>query len=241
MDGKIKIDLKDTPEYQAWWSKIVNNGWDKLSWWGSDAQQIIHQRYTAAFNPSFDKLYAALESVAFEDVKCMFVGQDPYPNPMYATGLAFSVPSIVKVIPFSLRNIFNEYTFDLHYPFPSTGDLTPWTKEGILLWNAIPTCEAGKTNSHRYWPEWSGDKSLTAEIFRKLSAKGVVFVLMGAIPRQMGSNYIDYDESWVIETAHPSPRAALKTNRPFLGSRVFTRVNGYLKDLAEEQVNWRLP
>jgi uracil-DNA glycosylase len=132
--------------------------------------------------------------------------------------------------------IFKEYTSDLHYPSPSKGDLMPWCKQGVLLWNVIPSCTRGKSLSHR-WGEW---EYLTKEILERLSERSVVFVALGAVAREH-LRYVKRDECPVVEASHPSPRGNKYGRIPFLGSRIFTTTNAHLCDIGEQPVDWRLP
>lgn len=195
-----------------------------------------------SYNPSRKQLFAALHATPFETVRCAIIGQDPYPDARFCTGIAFSTPSLCSQTPSTLVNIFAEYATDLHYPTPSTGDLSGWCKSGVLLWNVYPTCETNKAGSHR-WPEW---EFLTKEIIERLSNKGVVFVLLGSVA-QAYAKYIT-EASEVLNIGHPSPLANMKNKdgtfrakTPFLGSRMFTKVNDLLcTHKLGEPINWRL-
>ena len=77
-------------------------------------------------------------------VRVLIVGQDPYPTPGHAVGLSFSVAPQVRRLPGSLVNIFREYSDDLGYPSPATGDLTPWSERGVLLLNRVLTVAPGQ-------------------------------------------------------------------------------------------------
>ena len=92
------------------------------------------------------------------DVRVLIVGQDPYPTPGHAVGLSFSVPTSVRPLPPSLVNIFREYSADLGYPPPASGDLVPWAERGVLLLNRVLTVQPGKPGSHRGrgWEEVTG-------------------------------------------------------------------------------------
>ena len=85
----------------------------------------------------------------FEDVRVLIVGQDPYPTPGHAVGLSFSVAPHVRPLPGSLVNIFREYTDDLGYPEPGTGDLSPWAEHGVLLLNRALTVAPHRPAAHR--------------------------------------------------------------------------------------------
>lgn len=225
----------------------MNLGWEDLNYWNTGEWQFVEEQLTdlrkkkVTINPAVKNLFASLSSIKYEDVKVMFCGQDPYPQHKYATGLAFSIPKEEKTFPPTLSMIFDEYESDLHYSRPKHGDLTKWVKEGVLLWNCIPSCTEGHSLSHN-WDEWS---FLTKEIVDKLKEKGCVFVFFGSIARSYASEVYDLDNCRVIETSHPSPRSnnfTKKSNRvsPFIGSRIFSRTNGFLNEIGLETIDWRL-
>lgn len=169
----------------------------------------------------------------FDDVRVLIVGQDPYPTPGHAVGLSFSVAPEVRPLPGSLLNIYQEYGRDLGHPLPSNGDLTPWTKQGVLLLNRALTTAPRKPAAHR----GKGWEEVTDQAIRALAARGKPLVailwgrdarslrpLLGAVP--------------AIESAHPSPMSA---DRGFFGSRPFSRANELLVQQGGEPVEWRLP
>jgi len=215
--------------------------WD-LHYFQTGEWQVVDERLadlTAAklpFCPSRKNLFKALELVPFEDVRVMIMGQDPYPDPGMATGVAFSIPPSEKRIPPTLANIFKEYVDDLHYSAPINGDLSPWCKQGVLLWNAIPSCEAFKSMTHYHWSEWH---PLTQEIVTKLSAKGTVLVFLGAVAREF-AKFANSETSNIFEFSHPSPRGSLNSKTPFVGSRMFSTINASLNDIGHEVIDWRL-
>ena len=57
--------------------------------------------------PSRDELFNAFKLTPLNEIKVVIFGQDPYPNPNQAMGLAFSVKEGVALPP-SLKNIFKE-------------------------------------------------------------------------------------------------------------------------------------
>lgn len=215
--------------------------WEDLDFWNkhwaSVEEKLAKLRKSGVMvNPPEDKLLAAMDATPFDSVKVMFCGQDPYPDPGYCTGMAFSVPETVKVLPPTLQNILQEYSKDLGYPKPSNGSLKLWADRGVFLWNSIPTCSAYRSLSHKDWPEW---KELTKEIIEKLNQKQVVFVFMGGVAREFAS--IVTSNKRLIETSHPSPRASAASYSPFIGSRLFTRANAALCSTGQHSINWRLP
>lgn len=207
--------------------------WDDLKFWDSKAWEDIQPKLVDC-NPSKENLFRALDLTPFDKVKCLIVGQDPYPDPQYATGVAFSIPKDVRGYPPTLTSIIREYCTDLHYNRPAHGCLEHWCKEGVLLWNAYPSCKKWKSLSH-YWEEWA---SLTREIIQELSLrKDVVFVFTGAKARE----FVEYAEGFVIQTSHPSPRGSINSKSPFFGSRIFTKVNDILvQELGVDPIDWYL-
>lgn len=211
--------------------------WDDLDYWKSGEWQVVEERLAESknWNPGKKNLFAAMKAVPFHLVKVMIIGQDPYPNPHQATGVAFAVPENVPLPP-TLVNIFEEYSSDLHYPTPTSGDLSKWTEQGVMLWNAYPSCQTGKPKSHQ-WPEWT---LLTQEIIRRISAsrKECVFVPMGAVAQ---SFFFSPDfSSPFVPTSHPSPLGVDKGRHPFKGSRIFSTINSKLCAAGETPINWRL-
>lgn len=215
--------------------------WDDLSWWKSDECIVMHDRMDMwkldgkSFNPDRELVYAALDATPLEDVKVMLVGQDPYPEKKLATGIAFSIPKTEKKFPPTLQMIFKEYEDDLHYPYPTSGDLSPWTAQGVLLWNAVPTCFEGESLSHNF-PEW---RALTKQIVSNVSERGGVFVFLGSLAREFAPE--SSATVRVLETGHPSPRGNRFSKKPFLGSRIFSRINAELVRLKKQPIDWRLP
>ena len=168
-----------------------------------------------------------------DEVKVLIVGQDPYPTPGHAVGLSFSVAPDVRPLPRSLDNIFKEYRDDLGHPLPSTGDLTPWCEQGVMLLNRVLTVRPGTPASHR----GKGWEAVTECAIRALVArrKPLVAVLWG---RDASTLKPMLDDTAVIESPHPSP---LSASRGFFGSKPFSRANELLIQRGAEPVDWRLP
>lgn len=184
------------------------------------------------FLPAGDRVLAAFES-PFEQVRVLVVGQDPYPTPGHAIGQAFSVAPDVRPFPRSLANIFTEYTTDLGLPTPTTGDLTPWAQQGVLLLNRVLTVRPGEPGSHR----GRGWEEVTARAIDALVERGgpLVAVLWGSAARSLAAQLGDVPR---VESVHPSP---LSVSRGFFGSRPFSRANQLLEAQGARPVDWRLP
>jgi uracil-DNA glycosylase len=167
-----------------------------------------------------------------DDVRVLIVGQDPYPTPGHAVGLSFSVAPDVRPVPRSLVNIYTELESDLGLPRPSSGDLSPWADQGVLLLNRVLTVTPGKPASHR----GKGWESVTAAAIVALVERGgpLVAILWGrdaqALVPRLGA--VPH-----LASAHPSP---LSARNGFFGSRPFSRANALLVEQGGSPVDWSL-
>ncbi|MBO9476875.1 uracil-DNA glycosylase [Shimia sp. R11_0] len=187
--------------------------------------------------PPAEQRFAALERVAPKDVRVVILGQDPYPTPGHAHGLSFSVEPDVRPLPRSLNNIFKELREDLGTA-PETGDLRFWADQGVLLLNTVLTVPAGEANGHKAL----GWQDLTHEVLAEVShQRPCAFLLWGKQAQTLAPHIQapkDGAEHLMIETAHPSP---LSARRGFFGSRPFSKINTWLADRGERQINWTHP
>jgi uracil-DNA glycosylase len=168
-----------------------------------------------------------------DDVRVLIVGQDPYPTPGHAVGLSFSVAPDVRPLPRSLQNIFRELHDDLGVPAPRSGDLTPWTENGVMLLNRVLTVRLGEPGSHRGigWEEITA--AAIAALVDRLD-QPLVAILWGRDAQSLEPGLPDVP---VIASAHPSPMSA---DRGFFGSRPFSRANELLDELGADPVDWSL-
>lgn len=173
----------------------------------------------------------------FDQVKVLIVGQDPYPTPGHAMGLSFSVAPGVA-LPRSLQNIFAELESDLALPRPSSGDLSPWSREGVCLLNRVLTVRPGQPGSHRKrgW-EAVTECAIDALVSRTDAAGNrlpLVAILWGKDAQTLQPRLEGVP---VVKSPHPSPMSA---RYGFFGSRPFSRANALLADLGATPVNWAL-
>lgn len=215
--------------------ELTDTGWENLAFWEKPAWERLEDQLhdlKEPWNPGRKNLFRALQLCPLDKVKVVILGQDPYPNPLHATGVAFSIPDGVTPYPPTLKNILREYSADLHYEYPKeSGNLEAWCQEGVLLWNSIPTCLSFRSLSHESWYDWT---FLTHEIISECSKKGCVFILMGR-RAETYRHLIDEFSSEVIVTPHPSPLA-----RGFRGTRIFSTTNAHLVEMGLSPVDWRL-
>ncbi len=184
------------------------------------------------FLPAAHRILAAFAQ-PFDAVRVLVVGQDPYPTPGHPIGLCFSVAPDVRPLPGSLANIFREYCEDLGHPRPASGDLTPWTRQGVMLLNRVLTVRPGAPASHR----GKGWEEVTEQAIRALAARGgpLVAILWGRDARNLRPLLGDVP---AVESTHPSP---LSARNGFFGSRPFSRANALLAEQGGQPVDWRLP
>ena len=167
-----------------------------------------------------------------DEVKVLIVGQDPYPTPGHPMGLSFSVQPGVRP-PRSLENIFTELVSDLGVDRPTSGDLTPWSRQGVMLLNRVLTVRPGAPASHKGWGwETVTQRAIEALVERRAP---LVAILWGrpaqSLTPMLGSTPI-------LASPHPSP---LSASRGFFGSRPFSRANELLVEQGATPVDWRLP
>lgn len=217
----------------------MSHPWN-LDWFESGECQVIREhlddmeKLGIAYHPPRKLLFKALSAIKPENVKCLVMGQDPYPNAVHATGLAFSVPT-VNSLPPTLKIMFDELVRNYpNIPYPTTGNLIKWVDEGVMLWNVCPVF------SKRYpalgWVEW---KELTRSILKRLEDNNLVIATLGSAAK---SHLIpeDYETFKIINVGHPSPRGNMNSNNPFTGSKVFSKIDAELVRLGHTPIDWRL-
>ena len=179
--------------------------------------------------PDMYDIFNALKITDYHAVKAVILGQDPYHGPHQAHGLSFSVREGVAPPP-SLVNIFKEYSSDLGYPTPKSGDLRKWAKIGVLLLNTVLTVRGGAAASHR----GTGWDIFTDRIIELLNMREepIVFLLWGSFAKSKTA-LITNKNHHILTAAHPSPLSAYNG---FFGCRHFSKTNA----LLSEPIDWRL-
>ncbi|WP_086825452.1 uracil-DNA glycosylase [Allokutzneria sp. NRRL B-24872] len=213
----------------AGWAKALAPVEDRITAMG----EFLRAEITAGreYLPSGENVLRAFQQ-PFDEVRVLIVGQDPYPTPGHAVGLSFSVAPGVRP-PASLINIFKEYQQDLGLPLPTSGDLSPWVDQGVLLLNRALTVEPRKPAAHR----GKGWEEITEQAIKALAErdKPMVAILWGRDARNLAPTMPNVP---CVESAHPSPMSA---SNGFFGSRPFSRANKLLEDQGAAPVEWKLP
>jgi uracil-DNA glycosylase len=215
---------------EAGWAQALGPVADRIAAMGDFLRAEIAAGRT--YLPAGPNVLRAFQQ-PLDEVSVLIVGQDPYPTPGHAVGLSFSVAPDVRPLPGSLENIFRELVADLGVPRPSSGDLTPWTRQGVLLLNRALTTAPRRPAAHR----GKGWEEVTEQAIRALAArdKPLVAILWGRDARNLRPLL---GRLPAIESAHPSPMSA---DRGFFGSRPFSRANEMLLQQGGQPVNWQLP
>ena len=194
----------------------------------SDLQALskISEILPSIFIPSEKNIFAAFSKEP-NLIRVLIVGQDPYPNPDYANGLAFSVSPSITQLPASLKNIYKELESDLGIK-RNSGDLSDWANQGVLLINRCLTVEPGKSGSHTD----IGWQVFTESVIKYCAINGALGILWGNEAQKL-SHYFSNDD--LFESVHPSPLSAY---RGFFGSKPFSKVNNRLKEKNLEPIKW---
>lgn len=193
---------------------------------------FVRQEYqTTTVYPPGRLIFNAFNLCPFDQVKVVIIGQDPYHGPGQAHGLCFSVNDGVPFPP-SLQNIFKEIQSDLGTPIPTTGNLTRWANQGVLMLNATLTVRAHQAASHQR----QGWEEFTDAAIRALAEEreNLVFILWGAYAQKKGA-FIDRNKHLVLASAHPSPLSAYNG---FFGNKHFSRANEYLIAHGQQPIQW---
>lgn len=212
------------------WEKVLQTEFDKPYF--KDLTDFVRSEYAATtIYPPASLIFNAFNLCPFSKVKVVIIGQDPYHGPGQAHGLCFSVNDGVQFPP-SLQNIFKEIKSDLDIPIPTSGNLTRWAEQGVLLLNATLTVRAHSAGSHQK----KGWETFTDSVIRILAEQkeNLVFILWGAYAQKKGA-FIDNNRHLILSSAHPSPLSAYNG---FFGNHHFSLTNEWLQKHGIDTINW---
>jgi uracil-DNA glycosylase len=213
------------------WKKVLQDEFEKPYF--EELTKFVKQEYSSNIcYPEGNKIFEAFNLCDFNQLKVVIIGQDPYHGPNQAHGLCFSVNEGIAHPP-SLINIFKEIEADIQIPYPQSGKLERWAKQGVLLLNATLTVRAHEAGSHQK----KGWEEFTDAVIKIISEKNehVVYLLWGGYAKKK-SALIDSKRHCILTSGHPSP---LSANRGYwFGNKHFSKANSYLKTNNLPQINW---
>jgi uracil-DNA glycosylase len=214
------------------WSPLLQEEFQK-PYYLSLREKLQEEYKTGIIYPDAHDIYNALHFTPYKETKVVIIGQDPYHGPGQAHGLSFSVKPGVKVPP-SLQNIYKEAQSDIGCYIPNHGYLVEWTKQGVLLLNAVLTVRAGVANSHKAL----GWENFTDKVIELLNEREtpVVFILWGRFSQQK-QQLITASHHYIIKSPHPSPFSA---NKGFFGSKPFSKTNEFLRNIESAEIDWQI-
>ncbi|RWS01965.1 uracil-DNA glycosylase 2-like protein [Dinothrombium tinctorium] len=193
---------------------------------------LVDESKVRTIYPPEPEVFTWTRMAHIRDTKVVILGQDPYHGPNQAHGLAFSVKKGVIPLP-SLKNMFQELRFDIDgFCEPNHGDLSDWSKQGVLLLNACLTVRKYEANSHSS----KGWEQLTDAVIKWLNnnLSNVVFLLWGSFAQKKGS-FVDKKKHLILQCPHPSPFSA---HKGFFGCKHFSKANEYLKKNGKKEIDW---
>ena len=213
------------------WKNILQTEFEKPYF--KNLTDFVKNEYTKhTCYPQGTDIFAAFDFCALDDLKVVILGQDPYHGVGQANGLCFSVHDGISHPP-SLINIFKEIEKDVNIPYPKSGDLSRWAKQGVLLLNATLTVRAGEAGSHQK----KGWEQFTDAIIQKISEEkeDVVFLLWGGFAKKK-AKLIDKNKHHILTSGHPSP---LSANRGYwFENQHFSKTNNFLQSIGETTIQW---
>lgn len=212
------------------WKRVLGSEFEKEYF--KTLRDFIHSEYrNKTIYPPAKQIFNAFDSCPFESVKVVILGQDPYHEPSQAHGLSFSVLPPCPPPP-SLVNIYKEIRSDVGDLVSANGDLTAWSRQGVLLLNATLTVEAHKAGSHQN----KGWETFTDSAIKTLAEnrEHLVFMLWGSYAQRKGA-FIDRSRHLVLQAPHPSPLSAY---RGFFGCKHFSAANAYLISQGLSPIVW---
>ena len=215
-------------DIEASWKQYLKNEFEK-PYFAKLTENVRNEYKNGLCFPPAKLVFNAFNLCPFNKVKVVILGQDPYHELGQAMGLSFSVPDGVMLPP-SLQNIYKEIHSDLGKPIPTSGDLTRWAKQGVLLLNATLTVRAHEANSHKRL-NWQNFTDAAIKALNK-NREHIVFMLWGNNAKKK-KNLIDINRHCIIESYHPAAGQKYKFKK-----HQFTCCNAYLKQQGLDEIDW---
>ncbi|WP_317855622.1 uracil-DNA glycosylase [Chakrabartyella piscis] len=214
------------------WDTVLKGEFD-LPYY-KELRQFLKAEYkTQTIYPPMEDIFNTLKGTAYEDVKVVILGQDPYHGAGQGHGFAFSVQPGIQTPP-SLRNMYKELAENLGTYIPNNGYLLPWAKQGVLMLNAVLTVREGQANSHK----GKGWEHFTDHVIAELNKREepIVFLLWGRFAQNKGA-LVTNPQHLILKAAHPSP---LSAHNGFFGCKHFSMTNDFLVKNGMKAIDWQI-
>lgn len=198
----------------------------------SDVNRALKSIYKDNPTPSLDNIFDAFKLCDYDNLKVIWLGQDPYPQKGVATGIAFANKKETKAISPSLqvlRDSAFKYLTNLNKDAKFDVTLESWERQGVLMLNSSLTTRVGSIGTHTMiW------RPVIKNFISKLSwiKPDLVYILSGGIANSF-KPYIT-DSLGIVSTVHPS--FCIRTNTPF--PDVFNEVNNILEKAGKSKIVW---
>ncbi|MEZ4803184.1 MAG: uracil-DNA glycosylase [Gelidibacter sp.] len=213
------------------WKPLLQKEFDK-PYFEELIKFVKYEYKTQTCYPPGPQIFSSFDLCPFDELKVVIIGQDPYHGFGQANGLCFSVNDGIAHPP-SLINIFKEIEQDLGIPYPKSGNLERWARQGLLLLNATLTVRAQQAGSHQH----KGWETFTDSVIQTISDKKekVIFLLWGGFAKQK-TQFINTSKHYILSTGHPSP---LSANRGYwFGNKHFSKTNSLLEQVGQKAIEW---
>lgn len=192
---------------------------------------ILNQLYTKkSIMPEYKDIFKAFTLTSLNNLRVIFIGQDPYPQKDVATGLLFGN----KCVPLSPSlEVIKEAAINYeipHEPYDFDITLESWAKQGILLLNSALTVEVNKVGSHTML--W---RPFITSLLKNLSTSnpGIMYVLFGN-QAQTFEPYINKNNT-ILKVQHPAYYARTKTKMPY---SLFSDIKNFVKQHYSEDLQF---
>ena len=175
--------------------------------------------------------------MSLQDIRVVIVGQDVYPNPKYANGIAFAIPKGIETISHSLHIIETE--LQNNYPDAILDPtLTTWLKQGVFLFNRSLTCQIGNPNSH--YGKWAWFTEEVVKIINR-ERNGLHFALWGNSAKEV-LPLIDVNKHYIYTASHPMSESYGKNTvtNGFYQTKHFIKINKNIRRQygKEFEIKW---
>ncbi len=212
------------------WKTVLKKEFQKPYW--EELTEFVRSQYLSGkVYPPAKNIFRAFDLCPLDKVKVVIVGQDPYHGMRQANGLSFAVNDGITLPP-SLKNIYKEIHDDLGIIPLSSGNLTRWANQGVLMLNSVLTVAANIPASHRD----KGWEKFTDAVIKTLNENraNLVYLLWGKYAQTKGEA-INREKNLVLTSGHPSPYSV----HLFFGQHHFSKCNEYLKKNKIKEIDWR--